>query len=328
MKNIIIYFITFSSILFSQDQLFVGTRPLGMGGAFIAVADDGNTITWNPAGLPRLRRKEFTSSYADLYAMDITHSYTGIVWPFGDRVAIGFDWSNVGFDDQELNYSDNKLNFSVGYQPFKLLSIGGTFKYISRDMGLDGTSYGKSTGIGYDLGFLISPHKKLRLGLSLYDLGGTDVTYKQNKVDEELLGQAFKLGIAYFPIDGLTLAMDLDEDRAHFGGEYFIKNRIGFRAGFKQDLSGEEKLRIPSFGVTLKFKSIVFEYGYEAHPYLEPTYRYSLSLQLSPAVVSINSASINHNPIFRSLHRYYEGCLLYTSPSPRDRQKSRMPSSA
>ena len=30
-----------------QDQLFVGTRPLSMGGAFIAVADDGNTITWN-----------------------------------------------------------------------------------------------------------------------------------------------------------------------------------------------------------------------------------------------------------------------------------------
>ena len=26
--------------------------------------------------------------------------------------------------------------------------------------------------------------------------------------------------------------------------------------------------------------------------------------------------------------RYYGGCLLYTSPSPRDRQKSRMPSSA
>ena len=58
MKNLIIYFIIFSSILFSQDQLFVGTRPLGMGGAFIAVADDGNTITWNPAGLPRLRWKE------------------------------------------------------------------------------------------------------------------------------------------------------------------------------------------------------------------------------------------------------------------------------
>ena len=28
------------------------------------------------------------------------------------------------------------------------------------------------------------------------------------------------------------------------------------------------------------------------------------------------------------LYRKYRGCLLYTSPSPRDRQKSRMPSSA
>ena len=176
MKKLILYIVIASSIITSQDQLFVGTRPLGMGGAFIAVADDGNTITWNPAGLPRLRRKEFTSSYADLYAMDITHSYTGIVWPFGDRIAVGFDWANVGFDDQELNYSENKLNFSIGYQPFKLLSIGGTFKYLSRDMGLDGTSYGKSTGIGYDLGLLISPHKKIRFGLGVYDLGGTNVT--------------------------------------------------------------------------------------------------------------------------------------------------------
>jgi hypothetical protein len=80
MKKLFIYLIIVSSSLISQEQLFVGTRPLGMGGAFIAVADDGNTITWNPAGLPRLRRKEFTSSYADLYAMDISHSYAGIAY--------------------------------------------------------------------------------------------------------------------------------------------------------------------------------------------------------------------------------------------------------
>ena len=32
--------------------------------------------------------------------------------------------------------------------------------------------------------------------------------------------------------------------------------------------------------------------------------------------------------IKRLLKRYQKSCLLYTSPSPRDRQKSRMPSSA
>ncbi|MBT4055300.1 MAG: hypothetical protein HOE74_09215, partial [Candidatus Marinimicrobia bacterium] len=63
--------LTLFSVLFGQqyDQLFVGTRPLSMGGAFIAVADDANTISWNPAGLPGLRRTEFTTTYADLYAM-------------------------------------------------------------------------------------------------------------------------------------------------------------------------------------------------------------------------------------------------------------------
>ena len=32
--------------------------------------------------------------------------------------------------------------------------------------------------------------------------------------------------------------------------------------------------------------------------------------------------------VLGGLYLAYEGCLLYTSPSPRDRQKSRMPSSA
>ena len=293
-----------STLLFSQDQTFVGTRPLGMGGAFVAVADDANTITWNAAGLPRLRRKEFTSTYADLYAMDITHSYMGIAWPFSDKLAIGLDWSSIGFDDNELGYFDNKLNFAFGYQPFKNFSFGATLKYLSRDMTLDGTSYGNSNGIGYDVGLLITPLKNLRIGYGLYDISGTNVSYK-DKTEETILAEAFKLGIAYFPVEGLTVAVDFD-DNIHFGAEYFIKNKFGVRGGLKQIKDGNESIVIPSAGITLKFKSLVFEYGYESHPYLAPTYRYSLSLQLSPAVVSISSAKINHNPIFRSLHRYYE----------------------
>ena len=33
-------------------------------------------------------------------------------------------------------------------------------------------------------------------------------------------------------------------------------------------------------------------------------------------------------PTMQAAHEWYHSCLLYTSPSPRDRQKSRMPSSA
>src|SRR6185503_20379672 len=37
---------------FSQSFNLVGTRARGMGGAFVAVADDASATWWNPAGLP------------------------------------------------------------------------------------------------------------------------------------------------------------------------------------------------------------------------------------------------------------------------------------
>ncbi|MDP6090221.1 MAG: hypothetical protein QF563_08440, partial [Candidatus Marinimicrobia bacterium] len=148
------------------------------------------------------------------------------------------------------------------------------------------------------------PLKNLRFGLGLFDLGGTSVSY-ENKVTETILGQAFKLGIAYMPFDGLTMAMDVG-DRYHAGMEYVLKNRIKFRAGVQKNRIEPEEIMVPSAGLSIKFKSIIVEYGYEDHPYMEPTHRFSLVLQLSPAVVSISTTVINHNPIFRSLHRYYE----------------------
>jgi len=293
------------SQLFGQyDQLFVGSRPLSMGGAFTAVADDANAITWNPAGLPGLRRTEFTSTYADLYAMGINQSYLGFVRPFSDRIAIGLDWSSIGYDDKELAYSENKLNFAVGFQPHKMFSMGLTVKYLMRDMLLNDASYGKSTGIGYDTGLLVQPLKNLKLGLGLYDIGGTSVSYK-DKTTETILGQAFKLGISYMPINGLTIAADYG-DRVQIGAEYILASRVSFRAGLQQGMSGEEKIMVPSAGLSLKFKSIIMEYGFESHPYLNPTHRFSIALQFSPAVVSITKTAISHNPIFRSLHRYYE----------------------
>ena len=288
-----------------NDQLFIGTRPLSMGGAFIAVADDANTITWNPAGLPGLRRTEFTSTYSDLYAMGITQSYIGFVRPFSDRIALGLDWANIGFDDKELFYSENKLNLALGIQVHRKFAFGITLKYLMRDMQLNGTSYGKGSGIGYDIGLIFQPLKTIKLGMGFYDLGGTQISYKEDKTNEKILGQAFKLGISYMPINGLTLAADYG-DRAHFGVEYVLANRISFRFGMQQGLNHEKKILVPSSGISIKFKSIFIEYGFESHPYLEPTQRISLSLQLSPAVVSITSTVISQNPIFRSLHRYYE----------------------
>ena len=49
-------------------DLGVGVRPLGMGGAYIAVSDDSNATFWNAAGLTQIHGSEFSASYSVLYA--------------------------------------------------------------------------------------------------------------------------------------------------------------------------------------------------------------------------------------------------------------------
>lgn len=45
-----------------------GVRPMGMGGAFVALADDTSAIMFNPAGLAQMEKAEFAAAYDKLYA--------------------------------------------------------------------------------------------------------------------------------------------------------------------------------------------------------------------------------------------------------------------
>jgi long-chain fatty acid transport protein len=57
----------------SFNPIGAGARGLGMGGAFIAVADDGTAASFNPAGLAQLRRTEFAVvGFTDLLTSDQT----------------------------------------------------------------------------------------------------------------------------------------------------------------------------------------------------------------------------------------------------------------
>ena len=55
----------------------------------------------------------------------------------------------------------------------------------------------------------------------------------------------------------------------------------------------------------------------------------SLEEDLKRRDFTINAMAMDIHPDhFGKVYDPFKGCLLYTSPSPRDRQKSRMPSSA
>ena len=45
----------------------IGARPLGMGGAFVAVADTPDALYWNPAGVGQLSKTQVSSMQTDLW---------------------------------------------------------------------------------------------------------------------------------------------------------------------------------------------------------------------------------------------------------------------
>ncbi|MBN1595481.1 OmpA family protein [candidate division FCPU426 bacterium] len=66
----------------NTERIFIqGVRPMGMGGAFIAVADDENAIFYNPAGLARINYWRFT--FPDYCVGTDAKSFDNLIYLFG-----------------------------------------------------------------------------------------------------------------------------------------------------------------------------------------------------------------------------------------------------
>ena len=78
-------------------------------------------------------------------------------------------------------------------------------------------------------------------------------------------------------------------------------------------------------GVSYDFLAPVAEKHHVTLMYGAPRIIAPQSLAISQFVIDANGGPAG---FYDKLHLAQYGCLLYTSPSPRDRQKSRMPSSA
>lgn len=311
-----------SSNVFSQarSQIFIGARPIGLGESFTAIADDGNAVYWNPAGLPALKRIEFNSMYANLYGIEgLKNLYLSFVYPITPRFVLGISWFDFGFCDDELEYYRDKANLSFGANIFRTLSLGANIKYINTDARLDGYSEGKAYGYGFDLGGLYSaPVKKgfidhVNLGVMAHDVGGTSITYSDTKNSEKILPQNIRFGLAIYPKDELSLklltlsdaliAFDFD-DRFHFGTEAWLFENLALRTGIQKDFHTDESPTY-SIGTSIKFPyvSIKLDYAYVIPPTLPSTHLFSLSFVPSMAPVKITDVTMDD--VFASFYKTY-----------------------
>ena len=80
-----------------------GARAIGMGGAFVGVADDATAPYWNPAGMVYLPYKEVLAQHSEQFGSLVNHDYIGSVFPLGGPKqhgqAVGIGLLRVGVDD-------------------------------------------------------------------------------------------------------------------------------------------------------------------------------------------------------------------------------------
>ena len=311
-----------ASNIFSQarSQIFIGARPLGLGETFTAIADDGNAVYWNPAGLPTLKRIEFNSMYANLYGIEgLKNLYLSFVYPITPRYVLGLSWFDFGFGDEELEFYRDKANVSLGANVYRNLFLGANIKYVNTDARLDGYSEGKAYGFGFDLGGLYSlPVKKwiidhVNLGLMAHDVGGTSVTYSRGNNSEQILPQNIRFGFAIYPKDEISLkwltlsdallAFDFD-DRFHFGTEAWLFENLALRTGIQRDFHTDESPTC-SFGASIKFPfiSVKMDYAYVIPPTLSATHLFSLSFVPSYSPVKITD--VYFDDVFASFYKTY-----------------------
>ncbi len=120
MKNITITFLTLLIVLaagqlFAADgdggyagafyQVPIGARPTAMGGAYLAISNDGAAPLYNPAGLANLRTSLFSSSYR-LMTLDRQVGYVTLMFPTKGNSALGVHWRYAGTGGVEVRNAD------------------------------------------------------------------------------------------------------------------------------------------------------------------------------------------------------------------------------
>jgi len=224
-----------------------GARAMGMGGAFLARADDATAASWNPAGLSYLRRPEL--------------SLVG-GWNTYDEDLVG---------DSQSRFHGFSPDFAAATFPFSVGRVSGSaqlsyqrvfpfdgIRLITREpaAGLEEDAAQEYDEITYDGGFDVitlatgwSLSRKLRLGVAVnrWQNGYDQDTFRFRELrpreirsDWKMRGLNLNLGLIFSPVENLNLAL---VGNTPFTMDVELgKSRTDFR------IDGSTLVRISEFG--------------------------------------------------------------------------------
>ena len=248
-----------------------GARANGMGGTFIAIADDGTASISNPAGLGFLTRPqvyaEITSANNGLSgnaggpARLTSLSFASASTPVNDKITVGatyyefFKFNGTCCSGFQLDASGRSYGVSVAANATSSLKLGATVTVDHFSDTETGNPPYSATSAGYELGALWKANDQVSFGIT--GAHGSEDAGNINRVG---------FGVAYRPMsrfiasaDIVRLQSGLDLTETHIGGEYAIPQSSGtllLRAGgFVASNDPDQQDRGGTFGVGYAAKS-------------------------------------------------------------------------
>ncbi len=252
----------------------IGARPIGLGGAFSTIADSGDAIFYNPAGLVQVLRPEVSGMGAVLANGKEDQFELAYVQPFGDQLAWAFAMQQLSFNDISQNERIFYGTFATPLAIDKSISFGVNIKLLSVDSSSPGF---QASGLGLDMGFLyhlpiLNPRygKQINLGLSAEDL---DTKIKWQAGNEDQIPLRVRGGFSYEFTDDLVTAFEFsDFNDPNLGAHHtlllagiegwFFEDQLGLRTGYAafQTLDGQF-----TAGISYRSKTWGIDYAYIGH---------------------------------------------------------------
>ncbi len=236
-------------------KIGVGARAAGMGGAFVAVADDATALYWNAAGIARVDpdKSEFSFNHA-IWPADLQFTQAGYVFHvkrFPGAFGVSARSLRMNPMEETTAFQPNGTGqtFDAGMMTFGLsyarsftdkFSAGGTINFIHEGLAeFSQQTYAVDLGTLYDVGAL-----GMRIGMAISNIG-SQVTFIQREAripgifrvgtsmnllqtgDQRLLG-SFEFS---HPPD--------NSERVNVGAEYSFQKYLFVRGGYNMNYDAE-----------------------------------------------------------------------------------------
>ena len=205
----------------------VGTRGLGLSGAFISSADDATSPLWNPAGLAALQRGNL------IY--DLSQGAVSIAYPIKYIGTFGVNFLDLNRSDRFLvEHTANPIgSFELGNNQalFSYARKFGTFQLGASTGYSRAPYYGSLWAQNYDVGVLTELNPYLAVGMRLRDIAGVTIRHRDGQV-LQTFDQQLALGAVLTPHPIIRWHNRLDIIQPCFGTSVEIGNRtIAARVG-------------------------------------------------------------------------------------------------